>query len=152
MRVHSANGTFADAELSFGALFPSKPPYAESPQYRNMTITFNSAGNKTSLHGRATFYLKLGWCMSLTWYAPSNAQKPLAVLDDGPSPPPPPIRGHCTVYKTVNATGAASIPGTVSGGPAIQPDAGQLYPSWPGMCSSTTASMSTSAGAGALAY
>ena len=127
--VHSGNGTFADTSITFGKAFD----HQQELYMRNITMTIKTgnAEETITLQGRATFFVPAHVCTELLWFVPEHPHQFAVIMIKGPNPPPPPPKGNCTIYKSITATGNATDPHVVSGGPAIAPGSYVLYPSWP---------------------
>ena len=128
--MHSANGTYADTQLHFGPIEAHSGPV----YHRNISATLAVSGKATTFHGRAFFFgPPLNRCDQLLWQASGAHGLPqlIAAVQYGPNPPPPPPEGNCTIYKSISSLAPATDRRTVTGGPAISPEAYTLYPSWP---------------------
>ena len=127
VKVHNANGTFADTTMTFGAKFgPLGILYKQ-----NVSMTVKLASGEKSFKGEATFFgPPLSQCEDIRWFKEGGQPIDAAVLRRGPNPPPPPPEGNCTLFSKMGTLVPASDK-SVSGGKAITPETVTLYPSWP---------------------
>jgi hypothetical protein len=114
--VHNANGTFADAVITFG---PPTERERRGELVSNISATFKG----TAYTGRAIFLATTTpICFEIDWKLGKGgweSGKLAAIWQSGGNPLPPPPPGSCTVYKTVTSHKTAPK-STISGSPANQ--------------------------------
>jgi hypothetical protein len=129
IRMHNANGTIADAQITFSA--PKKVSSEETVYNISASFRMSSGGKHSHFTGQALVISGNDSPLQIEWVDPFT-KNTAAVWVFGPNPPPPPPQGTCKVYSAVTATGKAPS-STISGGPAVTPGPAlpQLYASWP---------------------